>query len=228
MSFYNCFNNFNFGRPMLNFSWFPMPNFSFMNFSFPYFNNFSFFSFNMPSFTPTFQNFNTTSVFMENTGYMPEFSFNNYSFSTPTFNTDTFVRTTKGRYSSPTDTLGNYNAAKGKKLADTALKNSDGFHKGCARYVSNALEEAGMSNGQRGHGYQMAGILRNNGNFKEISVDSQNYKDLPAGCILCYDKGAAGYDIDYGHVEITTGKGTAVSDGITQNIRKPSAIFVPV
>ena len=47
--------------------------------------------------------------------------------------------------------------------------------------------------------------------------------------MLVYDKGVAGYDENYGHVEITTGTGEAVSDGITYNLYKiPSAIFMPV
>ena len=75
----------------------------------------------------------------------------------------------------------------------------------------------------------MPSILRNNKNFKEIPVDTVNVKDLPAGCVLVYDKGSQGYSRKYGHTEITTGDGRAVSDGITKNLyKKPSAIFMPV
>ena len=71
--------------------------------------------------------------------------------------------------------------------------------------------------------------MENNKNFEEISPTDVNVKDLPAGCVLVYDKGARGYSKKYGHTEITTGDGRAVSDGITRNLhRKPSAIFVPI
>ena len=74
----------------------------------------------------------------------------------------------------------------------------------------------------------MSNILANNPNFKKLSSNNVNVKELPAGCVLVYDKGAQGYSKEYGHVEITTGDGRGVSDGITQNLRKPSAIFIPV
>ena len=75
----------------------------------------------------------------------------------------------------------------------------------------------------------MSNILRKNKNFKEISPSKVNVEDLPAGCVIVYNKGVQGYSPEYGHTEITTGDGRAVSDGITQNLHKtPSAIFVPV
>ena len=67
-----------------------------------------------------------------------------------------------------------------------------------------------------------------NKNFKEINPNGVDLKKLPAGCVLVYGKGVAGYSKKYGHTEITTGNGKAVSDGVTQNLhRKPTAIFMP-
>ena len=75
----------------------------------------------------------------------------------------------------------------------------------------------------------MSKILKNNKNFKEISPEGIDVGKLPAGCVLVYDKGVEGYSKRYGHTEITTGDGRAVSDGITKNLcKKPSAIFIPV
>ena len=51
---------------------------------------------------------------------------------------------------------------------------------------------------------------------------------LPAGCVLVYDRGVAGYSSKYGHTEITLGDGTAGSGGITHNIRQGARVFVPV
>lgn len=125
--------------------------------------------------------------------------------------------------------LSNYNASAGQRLANIALNRSVGWTGYCARYVKRAICAANLGSYESGHAYQMSSILRKNKNFKEIPVDSVNVKDLPAGCILVYGKGKAGYHKKYGHTEITTGDGRAVSDGITKNLRKePSAIFIPV
>jgi len=126
-------------------------------------------------------------------------------------------------------TLSGYNACAGTKLANIALNNSVGWTGYCAKSVKNAICKADLGSYQYGHAYQMPSILRNNKNFKEIPVDTVNVKDLPAGCVLVYDKGSQGYSSKYGHTEITTGDGRAVSDGITKNLyKKPSAIFMPV
>ncbi len=207
-----------------SFSQFNMNNFGFCNTSTPI----SMFTSNMWNSMPVFN--------FQNTFTLPSFDFssinlfnnniswnNNFSFG------DTFMRSTSSNKISNKGaiSLDGYNQNKGKMLASDALSHKVGFTKRCATYVSNALERTGLSNGSRGHGYQMAGILRKNKNFKEIST-SLDYKNLPAGCILVFDRGAQGYNATYGHVEISTGDGRAVSDGVTKNIKKPSAIFMPV
>ena len=139
---------------------------------------------------------------------------------------DNFTKTTSNLSSNTS--LKGYSAKAGEKLANTALQQSVGFTGFCAKYVKNAVEQAGLGNYELGHAYQMPSILRHNKNFKELSTDIDVNK-LPAGCILVYDKGAEGYSKKYGHTEITTGDGRAVSDGITENLyKKPSAIFMPV
>lgn len=151
-----------------------------------------------------------------------------------------------------TGTLADYNANKGKKLANISSeythycadisggnkrinknksKPSDGggaWQGKCAAYVGLAIQDSGLGSYPYAHAYQLADKLRGNPNFKEISVSGTDWKNLPAGCILCYDKGSQGYNKDYGHTEITQGNGTATSDGTTHNIRKPDAIFIPV
>lgn len=121
-----------------------------------------------------------------------------------------------------------YSSKKGKKLAEAALSNSVGFTGYCAKYVRMALEKAGLSNGMRADAADYNTVLSMNKNFKEISADGINLSSLPAGCILVYDRGKSGYSSQYGHVEITTGSGQAVSDGITTNIRPGARVYVPV
>ena len=135
---------------------------------------------------------------------------------------------TKPKVSTTFGFLDDYNANKGQKLATTALNNSVGWSGYCAKYVKTAIKDAGLGNYTSGHAYQMTDILNNNSNFRQISTTGVNVDDLPAGCILVFNKGAQGYSSQYGHVEITTGDGRAVSDGITNNLKKPSAIFIPV
>ncbi len=244
----------NWFTPMFSCSFMP----SFMNFSaflpsswsFPSLNNWNislFDNFSMPSWnmSPQTQNFSMSSVF-NNDIFSNNINFNNNIWDTPSWNNfSTFgVDFSTGNWNSNTSSIGDsftlnnknkakfsmkeYNANAGERLASIALKNQIGFNKQCARYVKNAIVKAGLGTYESGHGYQMANVLRKNKNFKEISPTTYNVNSLPAGCILVYDRGAAGYNSKYGHVEITTGDGRAVSDGITKNLRQPSAVFVPV
>ncbi len=122
-----------------------------------------------------------------------------------------------------------YNAQSGQRLASYALSHAVGFNNSCARYVKNAIANTGLGNYEYGHAYDMIRIMRRNRNFIEISPSSVNVKNLPPGCILVYDRGVGGYSSTYGHTEITTGDGRAVSDGITRNLyKRPTAIFMPV
>lgn len=239
----SCF--FNFGLPM--FGLYQYPGINTYNMPPLYVNTSVFenqtpqYSYNLNnSFTmPATDSFTSNAFGVSNTGFNS--GFDTFTITSPAPATQTSTRTVtkttrktssgknyKVNMSNNNASIEGYNKTNGEKLAKIAWDNHSTFNKRCAAFVSNALEQAGLSNGKRGDGYQMAGILRENKNFKEIAVSSIDWKHLPAGCILCYDKGAEGYNADYGHVEISTGNGTAVSDGLTQNIRKPSAIFVPV
>lgn len=210
------------------------PQWSFMSFP-PLFNNFgvNFNNFTMPSFnwSNSWNNFNFT---------MPVNNvWNNYTMPINWNNGfDTFTKTTSSNLNSNlsistetkcTDLISmGYNAQKGQRLAKTALNRATGFGGNCAKYVKKAIQSSGLGEYKAGHAYQMTSILSKNSHFKQISPNSVNVNDLPAGCILVFNKGAQGYSKTYGHVEITTGTGKAVSDGITKDLQKPSAIFIPV
>ena len=102
-----------------------------------------------------------------------------------------------------------YNAQKGQALADRILA-------GLPEYIN-------------GNGEYCKYILRTNPNFKETKIKGDNLKNLPAGCIIVYDKYDSGYGKD-GHVEITLGDGRACSDVITEKIEesKHAYVFIPV
>lgn len=122
-----------------------------------------------------------------------------------------------------------YSAKKGFALAKSAVSSAIGFVGKCAKYVKNAIARTGLGKYEYGNACDMVSIMRKNKNFKEINPNGVDLKKLPAGCVLVYGKGVAGYSKKYGHTEITTGNGKAVSDGVTQNLhRRPTAIFMPV
>lgn len=143
----------------------------------------------------------------------------NYTFHTSSFNTNTNLPALKD--------VG-YNSDKGYKLAKDIAGNAVGFTSNCALYVRKSLDRTGLGTGERGDGCDYAGILSRNPNFKEVSSKDVSLSSLPAGCILVYDRGAAGYSSSAGHVEVTLGNGQAVSDGVTNNIRQGARVFVPV
>lgn len=227
--------NFYYDLPMNN--WF-MPNLTYPNYDFFNLNLFSNFQ------IPNFNMFTTNNVFtyysqltsqyfaFNNNCYNNIFAFNNKQ--KENLDNNKIERSEqKTDFSKDKLSLDGYNAAKGKKLADIALKNSTDWTGYCASYVKSDIQEAGLGQYKYGHAYKMTKILNNNPNFKQISPDT-NVSKLPEGCILVYGKGVEGYDKKYGHTEITfidknTGKTKAVSDGITNNLyKKPTSIFIPV
>ena len=245
---FNCFTNFNFAQPNFSFGCFTMPNF-FSNFSLFGLGCDGFNQFGQFPYTSMYSNYgmmNSSSIF---SNFSTPMNYGNYSFpSTPNFFDSTnsifgtpswdssFVYTLSGATSRTTSqnkkplsgSLKEYSSERGEKLAQIALQNKTGFNKQCATYVKNAIQEAGLGSYVQGDAHRTDEILANNANFKEISVEGVNINELPAGCVLVYEKGAAGYSSEYGHVEITTGDGRGVSDGITNNLRTPSSIFIPV
>lgn len=124
-----------------------------------------------------------------------------------------------------------YNSSLGKKLAQSAVAAAGPrSSKECAKHVSDAMASCGVL-GERGHAYQLEYTLRKNNNFKEIKITSADeLKNLPAGCVVVYPRGAAGYSSEYGHVEIAMGNGSGVSDFVNKNMKySPDVkVFVPV
>lgn len=126
----------------------------------------------------------------------------------------------------------NYDKEKGNLLAQKVVSGIPSYRGTplCAKYTKLAIQNAGLGEYIQGHAYACADILRGNPNFKEIKVSGNQLSKLPAGCIIVYDKGAADYSKDYGHIEITLGDGRAASDFINNNIKVSDNIhvFAPV
>ena len=123
-----------------------------------------------------------------------------------------------------------YNKDLAEKLTKSVLSHVESHSTGnCSKYVSDAMARVGVV-GTRGDAWLLRDSLRRNPHFKEVDLNSVDVTKLPAGCILVYQRGAAGYSSDAGHVEITLGNGKAASDFVNDNIRKSSNmnVFVPV
>ena len=126
-----------------------------------------------------------------------------------------------------------YSKEIGQKLAQDAVNNIkkvyDKEKPQCATYVKNAIERCGLGEYELGHAYKCADILRRNPNFKEVKISGKDLKKLPAGCIIVYPKGDAGYSSQYGHIEISLGNGKAVSDFVN-NIKASdnATVFIPI
>ena len=124
-----------------------------------------------------------------------------------------------------------YNAQKGQALAYRIIAGLPEYRNYplCAKYVKEAIRDVGLGPYINGNGEYCKYILRTNPNFKETKVKGEDFKNLPAGCIIVYDKYDAGYGKD-GHVEITLGDGRACSDVITEKIEpsKHAYVFIPV
>lgn len=176
------------------------------------------------SFVPT----NFASMSLMSLPIFPSFNFGKLTLSTPSYLSKGTSILGQNQNASLWKKLG-YSAKKGWELAKKAVSSVVGFTGKCARYVKNAIAKAGLGKYEYGNACDMVSIMRRNKNFKEINPNGVDLKKLPAGCVLVYGKGVAGYSSKYGHTEITTGSGKAVSDGVTQNLhRKPTAIFMPV
>ncbi len=226
------FFNFNYTFPTGMNNWF-MPDYSFTD----YFGMFQFPSFNIfDSWSNQFNYSYNPFIADMSSSYPMNY---NYLFNIPFYESkktdsdvvaknDNYVDTFTKKSDNKTK-LDGYNPFKGERLANIALNSSVGWTGYCAAFVKRAIQYANLGSYKYGHAYQMSDILKNNGNFKEISPEKVDVSKLPAGCVLVYDKGTEGYSKKYGHTEITTGDGRAVSDGITRNLhKKPSSIFIPV
>ena len=123
-----------------------------------------------------------------------------------------------------------YSSAKGQRLANDIAGHMIGFSGKCSKYVRQSLQRTGLYNGHTAHAYQMANVLAQNKDFQEISPNDVDLNSLPPGCILVYDTHTKWYSQTSGHIEVTLGDGTAVSDGRTSHLKKADGmrIFVPV
>lgn len=108
-----------------------------------------------------------------------------------------------------------YNAQDGANLASIAAKRADGTVGSCLKYVRKDLEEYGFSSGSLGDAAcKSADSLSANKHFAQVNVTKSDLSNLPAGCIIIFDRGNNTKRLSgsYGHIMITDGNGNGFSD----------------
>lgn len=160
---------------------------------------------------------------------------NTVNFSTPVVTPQTV--TTNSSLSDRLQVAG-YDKENATKLAQASLTQAANRTKStgwCARYVNNAIESAGLvekDSTRTESAYQLANVYRNSSAFKEVKVSKNELKDLPAGCIIVWQRGNGFGNAfaNHGHVVITQGNNKATSD-YNQEIKDYGtefSVFVPV
>ena len=114
----------------------------------------------------------------------------------------------------------------GKKIAADAQNTATGSGGYCFKYVSETLRKFGI-NTSGASAYMAADQLANNPKVKEVNVSPQDFKKLPPGAIVVWDKGAGH---PHGHISVALGNGKEASDVIRDQITnygtKPR-VFIP-
>lgn len=129
-----------------------------------------------------------------------------------------------------------YNPERGNALANIAQQNAaaNNTRGKCLKGVRQTLNKAGLVGGSMGNSaYQAADVLARNKNFKEVQVSRDDLKNLPAGCVIVWDRnyvGTKSSDV-HGHIAVTLGNGKEASDHLpdkTYMLRSSHRVFVPV
>jgi len=157
----------------------------------------------------------------------------------------TGVSGTKSSKKTYTGSLKDYNSSVGNRLANLAKQNAKKTYDSNRQVLTDRVKSEYESTGwcaahvnrtigsvtgiqTSGDAADVAASLRRHSGFKEIDPNT-SLSSLPAGCVVVYGRGVAGYSSQSGHVEITNGDGTATSDFTHQmKTAKPTAIFIPV
>lgn len=153
---------------------------------------------------------------------------NNKGYNRP-FNTNTNLPQLK-------DVNVHYSSERGRMLANIASENAiekNSRHR-CLEGVRETLNECGSVNGKLGgSAYQAADMLAKNKNFQEIKVERKDLKELPAGCVIVWDRNYAGTKTSdiHGHITVALGNGSGASDHIEEKLymlNSQHRVFIPV
>jgi len=130
-----------------------------------------------------------------------------------------------------------YNPKLGNSLANISYENAtskNSKHR-CLQGVRESLNKAGLIKGRMGgSAYQAADVLKKDTkNFSEIKVEKGDLKNLPAGCVIVWDRNYVGTKPSdlHGHITVTLGNGKGACDRIEEKLfmlGTKHRVFVPV
>ncbi len=114
----------------------------------------------------------------------------------------------------------------GRKLAAEARSHATGSGGWCFKYVGESLRKFGVQTS--GASAYMAGDqLAQSDKFREAKIDPKNFKKLPPGAVVVWDKGNGH---PHGHISIALGDGKEASDVIRDQITDygtSARVFLP-
>ncbi len=99
----------------------------------------------------------------------------------------------------------------GRRLAQDAASHANGPGGWCFRWVRQALERNGVRGVGGASAYMAADQLAKNPKFREVSIPPRQFKRLPPGAVVVWDKGNGN---PHGHISIALGDGREASDKI--------------
>ena len=114
----------------------------------------------------------------------------------------------------------------GRKLAADAGKNANGPGGYCYKWVAQSLARHGVSV-SGASAYMGADQLAKNDKFREVKVNPSEFKKLPPGAVVVWNKGPGK---PHGHISIALGDGREASDKIRNQITNygtSARVFIP-
>lgn len=134
------------------------------------------------------------------------------------------------------NTSGEYNATRGNRLAQTAIRvNGRPSGGACALELSNSVERSGVvpsGRWRRNHAWALCNGMKNDSSYQRsvgFKVKDMPTRSAPKGAIIGWRPGMCGYNRTYGHIEaIANDRNLACSDfcGAVKTCTA-GAIFIP-
>ncbi len=115
----------------------------------------------------------------------------------------------------------------GRTLAQDAARNANGPGGWCFKWVRQALERNGVRGVGGASAYMGADQLARNPKFREVSIPPSQFKSLPPGAVVVWNKGPGH---PHGHISIALGDGREASDKIRNQITNygtSARVFLP-
>lgn len=134
------------------------------------------------------------------------------------------------------DTSGEYNASRGNKLAQTAIRVNGRPSGGkCALELSNSVERSNIvpaGRWRRNHAWALCNAMKNDSSYQRsvgFKVKSMTTREAPKGSIIGWRPGQCGYNRTYGHIEAISNDNNLACSDFCGRVKTctAGAIFIP-